>query len=92
VVGMVVKDVEDIGLVNNFFITPMIFFGGSFFPIHNLPSWLAVIVAVSPIDSLNTMLRVPTWNADVLRAAGMMAALTGGFFGWTVWLYNRYSE
>jgi ABC-type multidrug transport system permease subunit len=92
VVGMLVKNPDDVSLVNNFFITPMIFFGGSFFPLQNLPPWLAALATIFPIGTLNTLLRALTWNANTLWAASTLALLTGCFFGWSGWLYRRYSE
>ncbi|BBB92169.1 MAG TPA: ABC transporter permease [Methylomusa anaerophila] len=92
VVGMVVKNPDDVSLMNNFFITPMIFFGGSFFPLQNLPSWLAAIAKILPIGTLNTLLRASVWNTDSFWAASTLAMLSGCFFGWSVWLYSRYSE
>jgi len=92
VVGLLVKHPDDVSLVNNFFITPMTFFGGSFFPLQNLPAWLGTIAGLFPIGSLNLLIRSPSWNGDSLAAAGILVALTGIFFFWSVWLYSRYSE
>jgi len=92
VVGMLVNNPDDISIVNNFFITPMTFFGGSFFPLHNLPDWLATTMKIMPIASLNTMLRSPGFTYESLWAAGVMIVLTCLFYAWGVWLYKRYSE
>jgi len=92
VVGMLVNNPDDVSLVNNFFITPMIFFGGSFFPLQNLPPWLATLATIFPIGAINTLLRALTWNVNTLWAASTLVLLTGCFFGWAAWLYQRYSE
>ncbi|HML31742.1 ABC transporter permease [Sporomusa sphaeroides] len=92
VVGMLVKHPDDVSLINNFFITPMIFFGGSFFPLQNLPPWLAAVAQLSPIGTLNALLRAPGWNSGAVWAAGTLIVLTVCFFAWSVWLYSRYSE
>ena len=92
VVGLLVKHPDDVSLVNNFFITPMTFFGGSFFPLQNLPTGVGTIAGLFPIGSLNLLIRSPSWNGDSLAAAGILVALTGIFFSWSVWLYSRYSE
>jgi len=92
VVGMLVNNPDDVSLVNNFFITPMIFFGGSFFPLQNLPPWLATLATIFPIGALNTLLRSLTWNVNALWAASTLVLLTGCFLGWGAWLYRRYSE
>ena len=92
VTGLLVKHPDDVALVNNFFITPMTFFGGSFFPLHNLPSWLAAIIGLFPIGSLNFLLRTSSWDIAVWKALGVLSALTGIFFAASVWIYSRYSE
>lgn len=92
VVGLMVSDVDDISLVNNFFITPMIFFGGSFFPLSNLPDALAVIAGLLPIRALNTVLRAPALNGEVVLCLALMVALTAIFFAWGVTRIRNYSE
>lgn len=92
VVGMLVKQPDDVSLINNLFITPMVFFGGSFFPLQNLPPWLAAIAGALPIGAVNSMLRMREWNSDALSSASILLVLTIGFCGWSIWLYNRYSE
>lgn len=92
VVGMLVKNPDDVSLVNNFFITPMIFFGGSFFPLQNLPPWLGAVATIFPIGTLNTLLRATGWNSHTLWAVSTLIVLTGIFSCWSGWLYQRYSE
>jgi ABC-type multidrug transport system permease subunit len=92
VVGMLVKQVDDISLVNSFFITPMTFFGGSFFPVQNLPGWLSALAAWFPIGAINTLLRANAWSEETVLAAATLAALGSAFFLTGVYLYSRYSE
>lgn len=92
VVGLLVADVDEISLVNNFFITPMIFFGGSFFPLSNLPDVLAFIAGLLPIRALNTVLRAATFNEEVTLCLLLMLSMTFAFFIWGVALIRDYSE
>lgn len=92
VAGMLVKNPNDVSMINNFFITPMTFFGGSFFPLQNLPHWIAIAAQLSPIGTLNTLLRASAWDNSAMWAAGTLSVLTVCFFGWSTWLYSRYSE
>ncbi len=92
VVGLLVTDVDEISLVNNFFITPMIFFGGSFFPLSNLPDILAFIAGLLPIRALNTVLRAATFNGEVTLCLLLMLSMTLAFFAWGVTLVRNYSE
>lgn len=92
VTGLLVKNPDDVALVNNFFITPMTFFGGSFFPLQNLPPWLAAVSGLFPIGSLNYLLRTSNWDIATWKAIGVLSALTGIFFAASEWIYSRYSE
>jgi ABC-type multidrug transport system permease subunit len=92
VVGLLVTDVDEISLVNNFFITPMIFFGGSFFPLSNLPEFLAQVAGLLPIRALNTVLRAATFDGEVMLCLSLMLVLTIAFFVWGLALIRNYSE
>lgn len=92
VAGLAVKQAEDISLITNLFITPMVFFGGSFFPLQNLPAPLAAVASVLPIGSINVLLRTYDGTADVLPAILVLSALTAIFSGWSIYLYAQYSE
>ncbi|MGL5512552.1 MAG: ABC transporter permease, partial [Sporomusa sp.] len=74
-IGLVVADPDEISLVNNFIITPMIFFCGSFFPIQNLPKIMQAIVAVLPLSYANSMLRLEVWNMQAAGHAAILAAM-----------------
>jgi ABC-2 type transport system permease protein len=43
-----IKSIESHQVVMQFLMFPMIFLSGVFFPINNLPSWMAVLVKVNP--------------------------------------------
>lgn len=81
-VGLWVSDPDEISLVNNFLITPMIFFCGSFFPIKNLPVLVKPVVAALPLSLANNLLRTEAWeNAAqpilLLGIAGIILLLGG---------------
>ncbi|TCL36839.1 ABC-2 family transporter [Anaerospora hongkongensis] len=68
VVGLWVNDPDELSLVNNFIMTPMIFFGGSFFPVEHLPALVRDVVTVLPLSLVNSLLRVTVWNeAPILK-------------------------
>lgn len=62
VVGLWVSDPDELSLVNNFIMTPMIFFGGSFFPVEQLPVFVRDVVAVLPLSLVNGLLRQNVWD------------------------------
>jgi ABC-type multidrug transport system permease subunit len=78
--------------MNNFVITPMIFFCGSFFPIQNLPSGIKAIVSFLPLSLANHLLRTQGWGNDVIINAAVLLS-TGMLLFWAgVWKLERYSE
>lgn len=89
IVGMKVARPDDVAFVNNFLIMPMTFFGGSFFPIENLPEIFRYIAMLFPIGALNKLMRS---QGDVLSSVILLFVL-GSIFLWiSVWLYRQYSE
>ncbi|SDF45921.1 ABC transporter permease [Sporomusa acidovorans] len=90
-VGLWVSDPDEISLVNNFLITPMIFFCGSFFPIKNLPVLIKSVVAVLPLSLANNLLRTEVWESAaqhilLLSVAGIILLLGG------VQMLKQYNE
>jgi ABC-type multidrug transport system permease subunit len=71
-IGLWVTDPDDLSLVNNFLLTPMIFFGGSFFPEQHFPSFVREIVAILPLSLVNGLLRQPAWGEDALTKAAIL--------------------
>lgn len=47
--AMLVKSHADQALLTNFFITPMAFLGGTFFPLDRMPSWVQTILSFLPL-------------------------------------------
>lgn len=92
IVGLVVRQPDDVAFVNNFIIMPMTFFGGSFFPVDSLPSVLRVLVMIFPIGALNRLMRSSVWNPDMTYCGLILLVLGMIFFGVSVHLYRQYSE
>jgi ABC-type multidrug transport system permease subunit len=47
--AMLVKSHADQALLTNFFITPMAFLGGTFFPVDRMPEWVQSILHFLPL-------------------------------------------
>lgn len=92
IVGLLVRQPDDVAFVNNFIIMPMTFFGGSFFPVDSLPEALRVLVMIFPIGALNRLMRSPVWDDSMLTASLVLVLLGLVFFWISVLLYRRYSE
>lgn len=57
IVGMLTKDPEDNAIYTNFFIMPMAFFSGTFFPIDDLPLLLKYALMSLPLSHTNILMR-----------------------------------
>ncbi|WP_312117215.1 ABC transporter permease [Brevibacillus reuszeri] len=79
IIAALTKTPESAGPIAGFVSFPMLFLGGVFFPIKNMPDWLQPVVNLLPISHLSTVLRqimnVGASFADVWREA----ALLGGW-------------
>lgn len=61
--AMLVKSHADQALLTNFFITPMAFLGGTFFPLDRMPHWVQTVLHFLPL----------TYAAKAIRAAAFGA-------------------
>jgi ABC-2 type transport system permease protein len=62
IVGLNVKSLEGVGLLNNFLIVPMSFLGATFFDPSSLPIALKVIVYLLPLTYTSTGLRAAVYS------------------------------
>lgn len=92
IVGLLVKMPDDVAFVNNFFIMPMTFFGGSFFPVENLPASMQYVVMLFPVGALNRLTRSPVFTPDLLFEAFLLLTLGLLFLAIAVTVYRRYNE
>ncbi len=63
--AMTIKAHADQTLITNFIITPMMFLGGTFFPIENLPPLLKPIIEILPLTLVSKTLRAIAWNEPI---------------------------
>ncbi len=92
VVGMRSKSHEDTANFSNFFIMPMAFFSGTFFPIHQMPWVLQIIVTCLPLTHTNYLLRSPSWDLNSLISLGVLVAYSVGSLVLAIYLVRNYSE
>lgn len=90
--GLAIADPDDISLVNNFIITPMIFFCGSFFPVQNLPPALQTIVSVLPLSLANKLMRLPAWDSQAAGSTAILGLMGLGLLLWGARGLKNYSE
>lgn len=90
VAAMVVRSHADQGHINTFFIVPMSFLCGTFFPLDRLPHWAKTIAMALPLTHSNIAIRAALAGADAPAASlAAMFVFAAAFFGLAVWCVGR---
>ncbi|HCC68797.1 MAG TPA: ABC transporter [Nitrospiraceae bacterium] len=92
VVGMLTKDPEDNAVYNNFFIMPMAFFSGTFFPIDRLPPIAKEIVTLLPLSYTNTLMRSQGIATAEIVSIAVLFLFSLVLFLYGARLIKNYSE
>jgi len=91
-VGMKSRSHEDTATFTNFFIMPMAFFCGTFFPVDEMPWLLRDIIKVLPLTHTNRLLRFPFWNLESLESLALLSAYGVVCLVLGIIIIRRYSE
>lgn len=92
VCGLKSKSHEDTATFSNFFILPMAFFGGTFFPIEEMPYWLQLVIRILPLAHTNKLMRAKCMDLGCLLSLAALVGFAILFFVISVHLVRRYSE
>ncbi len=92
VTGMLAKSHEDTSTYNNFFILPMSFFSGTFFPLDGLPALLKGVIYLLPLTHTNILIRKATLDNSAIISLLVMVVYTLIFWFVGSRLIRRYSE
>jgi len=92
VVGMKSRSHEDNATFSNFFILPMAFFCGTFFPLEKVPAVLQHLIWVLPLTHTNLLLRHPNFDLRSLISLGILLFYGAACFLGGVWIIRNYSE
>ncbi|MFA6603343.1 MAG: ABC transporter permease [Patescibacteria group bacterium] len=69
-IASLVKTVENFGVIMNFFVFPMFFLSGAFFPLTAVPAWMKAVALINPlsygVDAMRQILLAPQVSARVL--------------------------
>jgi len=60
--AMLVKSHSDQALLTNFFITPMAFLGGTFFPVDRMPEWVREVLHFLPLTHASKAIRAAAFG------------------------------
>jgi ABC-2 type transport system permease protein len=91
-IGMLTKTHEDTSTYANFFILPMVFFSGTFFPIDRMPKLLQYLILCLPLTHTNILIRKPTLDGEGITAILVMAGYAVLFFVLGSRKIKNYSE
>jgi ABC-2 type transport system permease protein len=57
-----IRTMQGFHLVMNLVLFPFLFFSGAFFPLHDLPVWLAALAAINPLSYAVDLLRIAVYS------------------------------
>ncbi len=91
--AMLVKSHADQALLTNFFITPMAFLGGTFFPVDRMPVWVQELLHFLPLTHAAKSIRSASFGQAPDTASCLLLALIGiAFFVLAFYCVNRAKE
>jgi ABC-2 type transport system permease protein len=92
ITGMRTKSHEDTATYSNFFIMPMAFFSGTFFPVNKMPILIKTVIYMMPLTHTNILIRKPQIDSEGLISLGVLVLYAAVFFVYGSWLIKNYSE
>jgi ABC-2 type transport system permease protein len=91
--AMLVKSHADQALLTNFFITPMAFLGGTFFPLDRMPSWVQRILEFLPLTHAARSIRSSAFGMPPEINSYILLAVMGAIlFCIAFYCVNRAKE
>lgn len=92
IAGMWAEGNDGLSVIQNFLMTPMIFFSGSFFPIDNLPWFIKIVTKHLPLGLMNQLLQTKVFNEILLLYLLMLVAYGIVFWWCSSYLIKNYEE
>jgi ABC-2 type transport system permease protein len=92
ITGMRAKSHEDTATYSNFFIMPMAFFSGTFFPLDRIPAALQWIIYILPLTHANTAIRKEALDLEAGVSLLILVGYAVAFFLYGSSLIKKYSE
>jgi len=91
--AMLVKSHADQALLTNFFITPMAFLGGTFFPVDRMPPWAQQVLNLLPLTHAAKTIRSAAFGLEPAASSYLLLAGLGiGLFVLAFLCVNRARE
>ena len=92
ITGMLSKSHEDTATYTNFFIVPMAFFSGTFFPLDKVPFIIKAVIYVMPLTYTNILIRKTSLDAEGLLSLAVLSLYSAVIFFYGSRIIRRYSE
>jgi ABC-2 type transport system permease protein len=92
IVGLKSRSHEDTATFTNFFIMPMAFFCGTFFPVEEMPWLLRDFIKALPLTHANHLLRHPAWDLTGLGSLALLGGYAALCLVLAIIVIRRYSE
>ena len=92
ITGMVSKSHEDTATYSNFFIMPMAFFSGTFFPVDRMPDVLKAVIYVLPLTHANIVIRKSALDPEGILSLLILVGYAAAFFLYGSARIRKYSE
>lgn len=91
--AMLVKSHADQALLTNFFITPMAFLGGTFFPVDQMPSWIQTPLNLLPLTHAARAIRTAAFEGIPEAFSYLLLASMGAvLFVFALFCVNKAKE
>ncbi|BAU23041.1 ABC transporter [Caldimicrobium thiodismutans] len=91
--AMTIKAHADQTLITNFIITPMMFLGGTFFPVENLPGFIKPIIEILPLTLVSHNLRSLAWGQGAqIKDILILCILALVFFVLSIYTIQRAKD
>ena len=103
-IASAVRTIENFSVIMNFIVFPMFFLSGAFFPLTDVPTWMAVLTRINPltygVDAMRQVMLGAQVAADVLDRlvlrpvlvdAGYLILFGTAFLLAAVWAFRRRS-
>ncbi len=92
IVGLKSRSHDDAASFTNFFIMPMAFFSGTFFPVEEMPWLVQKLILILPLTHVNYLLRHPAWSPEALISFAVIFGYSLLCFLLGVFFIRRYDE
>jgi ABC-2 type transport system permease protein len=92
ITGMLTKSHEETASYSNFFIMPMAFFSGTFFPVDRMPVLIKEIIYLLPLTHANVAIRQEVLDSKGTASLLILLGYAAAFFIYGSGLIKKYSE